>query len=197
MLGIEQDVGCVEHIRKNLNLDVICTDEPANELSKLTNSCDVIVAWHVIEHLENLRGFVSSASQAIRKPNGMIIVSAPNPQAWSFKMFGRYWVHVDAPRHLTLIPLQALDKLMTSHGLERVSCVFDDPVGLQLNRNGWQSSMMNFSRHKVLRRPFLSGLGRILAIAMQLLDKISGRAAAYTAFYRFKSDAIGTHPLTD
>lgn len=187
VLGIEQDPGCVEYIRNILNLDVKCSDKPADELLQLVACCDVIVAWHVIEHLQDLRGFVSAASKALRKPNGVIVVSAPNPEAWSFKIFGRYWVHLDAPRHLTLIPIRALDKLMADQGLERVACIFDDPVGLQLNRMGWQSSLMNLSRNKKVRQPWLARLGRILSIAMLLFDRMSGRGAAYTAIYKKRS----------
>lgn len=188
VFGIEQDPGSVEHIRNTLNLDVKCSDKPADELLQLVACCDVIVAWHVIEHLQDLRGFVSAASKALRKPNGVIVVSAPNPEAWSFKIFGRYWVHLDAPRHLTLIPIRALDKLMADQGLEKVACIFDDLVGLQLNRNGWQTSFINLSRNKLLRWPLLSGLGRILSIAMLPFDRISGRGAAYTAIYKKTDD---------
>ncbi len=183
VIGIEQDAGCVEHIRSTLNLEVTCSDNPTDKLLQLEASCDVIVAWHVIEHLQDLRGIVSAVSKALRKPNGIFVVSAPNPDAWSFKIFGRYWVHLDAPRHLTLIPLKALDKLMADHGLERVVCIFDDPVGLQLNRMGWINSMMNLGRTKNARL-WLSRVMRVLSIGMVLLDRTPGRGAAYTAIYK-------------
>jgi len=188
VLGIEQDAECVSHIKDALNLDVRCSDNPTDQLLQLVSCCDVIVAWHVIEHLQDLRGFMAAASKALRKPNGVIIVSAPNPDAWSFKVFRRYWVHLDAPRHLTLIPLQALDKLMAEQGLERVACIFDDPVGLQLNKMGWQSSLMNLTCNDILRWPFLAGFGKIIAITMSLFDRIQGKGAAYTAIYKNKNN---------
>ena len=190
VLGIEQDAGCVEYIRNTLNLNVNLSDKPTDELLQLVACCDVIVAWHVIEHLQDLRGFVSAAAKALRRPNGVIVLSAPNPESWSFKIFGRYWVHLDAPRHLTLIPLQALDKLMADQGLERVACIFDDPIGLQLNRVGWQISLMNLSRNKKVRQPWLAGLGRILSMAMFSIERMTGRGAAYTAIYKNKSDFV-------
>ena len=137
-----------------------------------------------MQHLQDLRGFASAASKALRGPNSVVIVSAPNPESWSFKIFGRYWVHLDAPRHLTLIPLQALDKLMADQGLKRISCVFDDPVGLQLNRMGWQSSLMNLSGSRKVREILLIRLGRLLSIAMAIFDRISGSGAAYTVAYK-------------
>jgi len=187
VLGIEQDAGCVEYIRNILKLNVKCSDKPTDELLQLVACCDVIVAWHVIEHLQDLRGFVSATAKALRKSNGIVVVSTPNPDAWSFKVFGRYWFHLDAPRHLTLIPLQALDRLMADQGLEREACIFDDPVGLHLNKYGWQNSLMNLSSNKKIRWPWLAGLGRILSIAMLLFDQMLGRGAAYTAIYKNKS----------
>ena len=196
VLGIEQDRGCVEHITSALNLDVKFSDTPSDELSRLDN-CDVIVAWHVIEHLQNLRDFVSAAANALSKPRGVVIVSTPNPEAWSFKLFAKYWIHLDAPRHLTLIPLQALDRLMEEHGLKRVASIFDDAVGLQLNRVGWQISMMNLCRITKVRRPLLSGLGRILAFAMQWPDRSKGRGSAYTAIYKIESTPPDKeHPIS-
>ncbi|GEM_PF-477056 len=191
VLGIEQDVGCFEHIKNVLCLGVKQSDKPADELALLTDSCDVIVAWHVIEHLQDLRGFVSSAAKALRQPYGVIIISAPNPEALSLKLFGYCWVHLDAPRHLTLIPLFALDRLMAAHGLERVGCVFDDAVGLLLNKTGWQGSLANFSRQKKICPRLLTRLlGRMLAILMAFFDRIHRNGAAYTATYKHRTSLI-------
>ena len=189
VLGIEQDAGCVEYIKDTLKLDVKYSNKPADDLLKIVACCDVIVAWHVIEHLQELKEFVSAASKTLCRPNGVIIVSAPNPEAWSFRLFGRYWVHLDAPRHLTLIPLKALDKIMVDQGLERVACIFDDPVGMQLNRVGWQISLMNLSRNKKIRQPWLAGLGKILSVVMLWFDKITGSGAAYTVIYKIIDNA--------
>lgn len=186
--AIEQDAQCVKHIKDTLDVDVSCSDKPAEVLSSLGAVCDVIVAWHVIEHLQNLRGVMAAAAAALRKPEGVIIVSAPNPDSWSFRLFGRFWVHLDAPRHLALIPLSALDGLMAEQGLERVACVFDDPVGRFLNRMGWQASLMNLSSVKFVRWPLLALIGRVLSIVMRLPDAMQGRGAAYTAIYKRKRD---------
>lgn len=186
VLAIEQDAQCVKHIRDTFDLDVICSDKPAEVLLTLGVACDVIVAWHVIEHLQDLRAVIAAVAASLRKPNGVTIVSAPNPDSRSFKVFGRFWVHLDAPRHLTLIPLPALDQLMAEQGLERVACVFDDPVGRFLTRMGWQISLMNLSDYKILRWPLLAGAGRILSMVMGLLDGIQGRGATYTAIYKNK-----------
>ena len=184
VFGIEQDAGCVKHIGETLKLNAICSAHPAVELAKLSNSCDAIVAWHVVEHLEGLIEFVNAASNALRKPHGVLVVSAPNPESWSFRLFGRFWVHLDAPRHLSLIPLQALDELMSKHGLKRVAVTFSDPVGIQLNKMAWQCSLMNLSSNRRIKRPWLAILGRLLSLPMALLDRLPEKGAAYTVVYR-------------
>lgn len=182
--GIEQDSKCVSHIRNVLDIEVTHTDEPASALLNVTADCDVIVAWHVIEHLADPQKFLVAVSKALRKPDGLVFISAPNPAALSFKVFGRYWVHLDAPRHLTLIPPKTLDKLMGSLGLERVECIFNDPVGLQLNKIGWISSSMNLSQNKLARWALLRWIGRILHLVMLPIERANGNGAAYTAIYK-------------
>jgi SAM-dependent methyltransferase len=182
--GMEQDAECTQHIKNVLHFDVDFTNQPAKALAAHQDGCDVLVAWHVIEHLPDLAAFVSAAAQAISRPNGIIIFSAPNPDALSFALFGKYWVHLDAPRHLNLVPIAALESLMTAHGLERVACFFDDKVGRHLNRMGWQNSLLNFLHRSQGGPGDFALLGRLLSLVMWPFDRIPGRGAAYTVVYR-------------
>lgn len=185
VLGIEQDNDSVQRIREDLKLEAIFSDKPATKLRQLSGEFDVVVAWHALEHIGDLMEFASAIAEALRQPNGVLVLSSPNPNAWSFKIFRSLWVHLDAPRHLNLVPLFALDRLMASHGLHRVGCTYTDPVGLQLNKMGWQNSMMNLSRNDKLRWPWLAIVGRLLSLPMTLFDLMPGRGAAYTVAYRY------------
>jgi SAM-dependent methyltransferase len=185
VLGIEQDSDSVQRIRDDLKLEAIFSSEPATKLKQLSGEFDVVVAWHALEHIGDLMGFAGAIADALRRPHGVLVLSTPNPNAWSFKIFRRLWVHLDAPRHLNLVPLFALDRLLASHGLYRVGCTYTDPVGLQLNKMGWQNSMMNLSRNDKLRWPWLAIVGRLLSVPMTLIDLLPGRGAAYTVAYRY------------
>lgn len=188
VMGLELDGGCVDHIKNVLEINVKQTSEPSVELISMKDSVDVIVAWHVIEHLADLRNFISSVRTALRNPYGVVVFSAPNPNSWSFKIFKKYWVHLDAPRHLTLMPLEALDKLMMNEGFIRATSIYNDLTGIQLNRMGWQNSFINLSNDPLFKKYFLSILGRILSILMNVFDKLPGRGAAYTAVYVLNRD---------
>lgn len=182
--GIEQNLECVTYMREILGLSIEHSNKPEDELVKMKESCDVVVAWHVIEHLPNLREFVSAATMALRQPNGIILLSAPNPMSWSFGVFGRYWAHLDSPRHLNLIPLAALDAIMESNGMERVFSTYTDPVGLQLSKMGWHASLLNLVSRRNFSRKSIDRLGWILSLAAVHFDRIFGKGSAYTAAYR-------------
>jgi 2-polyprenyl-3-methyl-5-hydroxy-6-metoxy-1,4-benzoquinol methylase len=77
---------------------------------------DVIAMWHSIEHLPNPAEAFRALAGRLR-PGGVLVIAAPNPGSAEFRLFGRHWVHVDAPRHLALIPRSALDRLARSVGL--------------------------------------------------------------------------------
>lgn len=182
--GIEQDRACVEYIRNKLSIEAIQTADPAASLGELPEACDVLCAWHVVEHLADLPALVSAAATRVRRESGIVVFSTPNPFALSFRCFGKYWVHLDAPRHLNLIPPAALNSLMASHGFQQVMLQYDDEVGLHLNRMGWRNSLEN--RLAGWRFPRWLGklLGKILSMLMAPFERAEGLGAAYTVVYR-------------
>lgn len=81
---------------------------------------DMIAMWHAIEHLPDPSDAFRALAAKLR-PGGVLVIAAPNPSSVEFRLFGRHWVHVDAPRHLALIPRSALDELARSVGLSPAS----------------------------------------------------------------------------
>ena len=183
--GIEQDAICCEHLSRDLGIDVFNSGNPAETLLDM-GPCDIVTAFHVIEHLVDLRAFIKAAAQAVR-PGGFVVFSAPNPKSWSFAVYGRRWMHVDAPRHVSLIPVNALDEIMAGHGCRRVGLTFRDPVGLVLNRAAWRvlgsrlfgKIFGNKNWNRV--SPFFA---RFLGLVMWPFDALPGRGSAYTVVYR-------------
>lgn len=77
---------------------------------------DVITAWHVLEHVDDLTGMVSEISARLHD-DGVFIVAVPNARSWGAKVFRGNWLHLDVPRHLTHFSYGSLSKLMADHGL--------------------------------------------------------------------------------
>ena len=112
---IEMDAGCCQFLRAVAGLEVHETADPAGALAT-HGPFDVIAMWHVIEHLRNPREVLAAAASALR-PGGVVALAAPNPNSLQFRIFRSSWAHVDAPRHLFLIPIGALVGIARELGL--------------------------------------------------------------------------------
>lgn len=81
---------------------------------------DVIVSWHVIEHIPNPKLFIRRASSLLNK-SGVLVISTPSVDSSGFKTGKGNWFHFDAPRHVVLYSPEGLNKLQTqSLKLEKV-----------------------------------------------------------------------------
>lgn len=179
--ALEMDARCCTHLQDTLGLRAINTAEPAQALAGLPPS-RAIVMWHVIEHVPDPGALVASIAANL-EPGGVLAVATPNPLGLQARLFGRLWLHVDAPRHLTLIPLPALADMLERHGLHQEDATTVDPVGLHLSQMGWELSlvgeprlMRNGARFAWTYRKIGASLGPI--------ERRGLRGAAYTAVFR-------------
>jgi hypothetical protein len=138
---IEQDAGCCEFLSRQPRLDVSHADNPHEVIRKLP-AFDVIALWHVIEHLREPFLFFDAAAANLA-PGGILALATPNPEALQFRWMGRRWPHLDAPRHLYLLPVSALIERGRREGLD--VCLVDsgDDDARSWNRFGWQRLLMN------------------------------------------------------
>lgn len=54
---------------------------------------------HSLEHMLDPMGILKECFRILR-PGGRLIAAVPNFNCPARKLFGRYWVHLDVPRHL-------------------------------------------------------------------------------------------------
>ncbi len=77
-------------------------------------SFDVITCFHVLEHLSDPKNLLRNLVAANLKEGGLLLIEVPNFSSWQSKWAGKYWLHLDAPRHLShFTPLQL--KSMIEH----------------------------------------------------------------------------------
>jgi SAM-dependent methyltransferase len=178
--AIEMDPGYCRYLRDDLGVRVMQSDTPQDVLAELPPS-DAIVMWHSLEHLPDPRAVLERAADNLA-PGGVLAVSTPNRDSLQFRLMGRYWTHVDAPRHLQLIPARALADFLAARGLGQVHITTTDPVGLVLDRAGWEAAVR---RHPARRPPSMSGLhlARAITIAMSPVERRDLNGAAYTALF--------------
>src|SRR5262249_49573191 len=78
VVGVDRAPEAIEFARANYALPNLRFDEAACEsLPYGDGSFDLVVAFEVIEHLEDWRGFLSEARRVL-SPGGQFVVSTPN-----------------------------------------------------------------------------------------------------------------------
>jgi 2-polyprenyl-3-methyl-5-hydroxy-6-metoxy-1,4-benzoquinol methylase len=179
--AIEQDARCCEFLQGHVRVNALQSDDPAAALER-TDDADVIALWHVLEHLERPWKVLEAAARRL-KAGGVLVIATPNPQALQFRIFGGRWTHLDAPRHVHLIPADLLARRAHALGLAIALNTTRDPGSLGWNDFGWRFSLANLSPAASLRRPMRLA-GRILGKLAAPIDAVEGRGAAYTAVFR-------------
>jgi SAM-dependent methyltransferase len=178
---IEKERRCCEFLTDKIGVNAIQSDKP-HEVLKSAKGYDVIALWQVIEHLPNPWEFLKNAALNLNS-GGILLIATPNPSAFQFGFQGALWPHVDAPRHLCLIPVDLLIKYLEPLGLRPVMTDFNDKGAKSWNRFGWQRYLMNgFSNKWLQRLAFV--LGYFVAMTMSFSDCKKGKGSAYTVIFR-------------
>ena len=179
--AIEMDPECCAFLERELGVRTVNSPDLVQALRSV-GPCEVIVLWHVLEHMKDPLPSLEALAGRLQ-PGGHLILSTPNPGAWQFRVMGRRWPHVDAPRHVTLISPTLLETWLSGFGLEMVWRTTADPGSLGWNIFGWQFFLSNRFRGRFAKTAahlFGTALARLLAP----VEKREGRGSAYTAVFR-------------
>lgn len=179
--AIEMNARCCEFLHDVVGVHAIKSDDPVQALGQ-AGPYDVIALWHVIEHLPN--AWVTLEAMCARvKPGGYVVLAAPNPEAFQFRIMGRYWPHVDAPRHVMLIPMKLLADRMGKLGMRLEWVTTTDEGSLGWNTFGWEFFFSNLSSNKQIKR-VLHRVGRLVAWFMAPIERREGKGSAYTMVFK-------------
>ena len=113
--AIEMDTHCCEFLRNVVGINTINSSDIQAALDALGNY-EIISLWQVIEHLPQPWEVLDSALEHLAT-NGVLVIATPNPHALQFRLFGKRWTHLDAPRHIQLIPMELMKRHLQEHGL--------------------------------------------------------------------------------
>ena len=178
--GVEMDARACAHLRDKLGLSMVHSDRPDRALAELPPS-EAIVLWHVLEHLPDPWAFVAAAAGNLA-PGGLLACSLPNPQSLQFRILRSQWPHVDAPRHLYLIPLDTLAGRARRSGLALRGATSSDPGGNYWNLFGWRQFFAGAAPGKLGTLLALT-LGTGLTVLLAPLERRHMRGATYTALF--------------
>ena len=108
--------------KKVLTYDPI--KDHTNETNKLLQNADLqvdmIMMWHVLEHIPDMLQVLPKLLEKIT-PKGYLVIAVPNNNCFDSKVYNENWAAWDAPRHLYHFNHKSLIKLMDNHSLSLVS----------------------------------------------------------------------------
>lgn len=176
--AIEMNPECCSYLRDRIGVRVMEGHDEIAALASIEQRVDVITLWHVIEHLGKPWEFIRAAVDRLNE-GGVLVLAAPNPEAFQFKLLRSRWVHIDAPRHVTQLTPGYLRHLAESMGMECVLLTTRDKGSLGWNTFGWEYSFMNIFHVPFLRKVAFV-VGKVVALFCSVFDGREGNGSAYT-----------------
>jgi SAM-dependent methyltransferase len=178
---LEFDIDCCRFLNDIVGVTAVQTTDPARDLAERDATYDVICLWQNIEHLPNAREAFANAARRLR-PGGAIVVATPNPDSMQFRILGSCWTHVDAPRHVALIPIPVIEPWASTNELRSRLVTTTDRGSRGWDRFGWTQSFANFAASR-LPRIALRLLGIGLTLLLIPIERTGRRGSCYTAVF--------------
>ena len=179
--AIEMSPECCEFLNRVIGINAIQSDNPVEALEH-EKPYDVIALWHVIEHLPDVWPTLETVYEKL-KPGGIVILASPNPDAFQFRIMGRFWPHLDAPRHVTLIPMRLLIRKFESLEMKLELHTTKDGESAALNRFGWKHCFTRMAS-KGRSNKIYRWIGNALAHLFKSFDSVEGKGSAYIIVFR-------------
>ena len=178
---IEMDARASAFLEREVGVAVHHTADAAGALRR-EGPFDVVAMWHVVEHLTDPFETLPAVADAL-VPGGVAVIAAPNPEALQLRLFGARWTHLDAPRHLFLIPIATLADAARAAGLELAAATTTDPGTLGWNRFGWSETLAHSVGNRYVAHA-LRLLGRAPAAIAAQVERRGRRGTTYTVALR-------------
>lgn len=177
----EMDENCCRFLREVLKLDVVQTGNPADSFTS-GDRYDAICIWQAIEHIPKFWELLGRAAGSLLG-GGVLVVSTPNPRSLQARILGSYWPHIDAPRHLYLIPQDWFRSFALRHDLSVVMNSTRDVGSIGLNYYGWYLAVRNLTRG-VFPERLVRGIAGCIAAVFRCREEAEGGGCSYTIAFR-------------
>lgn len=115
--GVELNPAAAHYARNRLQLDVRTGTLEAAGFE--AGAFDVVTMWDVLEHLPDPAATLRLAAQLLR-PGGLLVINTPNLDSFDARVFGKYWIGYELPRHLSVFSRRTLEALTAQAGFRTV-----------------------------------------------------------------------------
>ena len=118
--GVEVNAAACARIREHHpDIQIFCGPLEKAPWLDTGRPFDVIVLWHVFEHLSDPHVFLRAVTQVLAR-DGVLILEIPNRRSLGFRWGRGRWFHLDSPRHLFHYARQTMERLLAQHQLRVV-----------------------------------------------------------------------------
>lgn len=187
--GVELSEHAADYARRMQNLDVHTGTVESAVFA--TDSFDIITMWDVLEHVIDPKATLQEVRR-ILKPNGLLVLSLPNPDCWEARLFKQYWVGWDRPRHLHIFSQTVLNNYLQEAGFDMLSVQsFSGRLAMTLMSLDFMMNAKNIDPNKwrpwrkFLYNPFF----RLLTLPFYKLAESQNQLTSMTIFARLQSRA--------
>ena len=174
--AIEIDQQCVDFLNDVVGVKALQSSNPAETLSRMDETFDVIALWHCLEHLPTPWLVIEKAAARL-KPGGVLLIAIPNIESAEFSILKGSWQHLDAPRHIYFYPTQSLVNICSANGLTPLELTTKDKLSSSLSRGAWHA----WTASKIRIRYVRGAIGLLLhKLVWQRRNSGSGLTALFT-----------------
>jgi len=152
------------NVAKTLNQKAIFETQDVQDLKFPKNNFDLILAIDVLEHLPNPKKGIQEISKVL-KPNGILIISTPNPDSYSHKIKKKQWFAYKDPTHISIHNKEYWLNLLKTNNfrIKKTTTIdlFDYPYLNKIAR------LLNLILYRI-KSPFIKNMGDNSVIIAQL-----------------------------
>jgi len=166
--GIEPSARSYQHASRRLGERV--TKQTLEEhVQNSAGRYDLVYMWHVLEHFSDPDSAVQNV-QKILAPGGLLVVAVPNFGSLQARYGGRFWYHLDPPRHLHHFTAVSLTQLFQRNGYEVVKVSYSsfyqnwlgEVITLMNRLSPYKNVLINVTKS---RKVFLNRVGLVRGVA--------------------------------
>jgi len=117
LYGIDVSIEACNIAKNKLDNSAKIVNSELKQCNFPNNYFDVITLWHVLEHIRNPKEILIEIKR-ILKDDGIMIIGLPNINSMAFKIFKKYWIDLDIPRHYYHFSFLTISKLLTVTGFK-------------------------------------------------------------------------------
>jgi len=169
VMGQEIDPAAAHYVQKKWSIDVHLGSLETMSLPE--EKYDVIIMSHVIEHVHDPVGLLSTCRNLL-KNNGLLAMLTPNAESYGHHKFGKAWRGLEPPRHLHLFTCETLVQVSQDAGFSHRHC--------------WTTSVSAYGigQGSQLSSQRVCGEERLIT----LRDVLRGLSFQFSAGWKFRKD---------